>query len=121
LYLIERQWIPPRKRLGIRTGLEIIIPKGYYGRIQSNIQLALLGIDVIPYNLSSNFDGEILVILFNPNDEQFLIKEGYCIGELVFQKGLDVTMLISNKVHPVSQYDFGKKVKHLCRFRELNK
>ncbi|CAL5408816.1 unnamed protein product [Camellia sinensis] len=71
----------------ISTGLAMEIPCGMYGRIAPRSGLALLhGIDVGAGVIDPDYRGEIKVLLFNHNQEEFEVRAGDRIAQIIFEK-----------------------------------
>ncbi len=73
----------------ISTGIKIIIPEGYEGQIRPRSGLALKhGITVLntPGTIDSDYRGIVKVILINLGEEDFNIRRGDRIAQLVIQK-----------------------------------
>ena len=87
LFSIERTLIGRGEVMGLRTGLAVEIPKGYYGRIAPRSGLALVkSIDVFGGVIDSDFRGEVICILANLGKTDFLIEEGDRIAQLIIEK-----------------------------------
>lgn len=73
----------------VKTGLKVVMPKGYVGLIHPRSGLALKhGITVLntPGTIDSDYRGEIGVILYNTSDRDFSVVVGDRIAQIVFQK-----------------------------------
>jgi dUTP pyrophosphatase len=73
----------------ISTGIKIMIPEGYEGQIRPRSGLALKhGITVLntPGTIDSDYRGLVKVILINLGEEEFIIRRGDRIAQLVIQK-----------------------------------
>jgi dUTP pyrophosphatase len=73
----------------ISTGIKIMIPEGYEGQIRPRSGLALKhGITVLntPGTIDSDYRGIVKVILINLGEEDFIIRRGDRIAQLVIQK-----------------------------------
>lgn len=78
--------LKPMRRVLIPTGLFIELPKGYEAQIRPRSGLALKhGITVLntPGTIDADYRGEIQVILINLSDEDFVIKDGERICQMV--------------------------------------
>lgn len=81
--------LKPGKRALIPTGLYVEIPVGYEAQIRPRSGLAIKkGITVLnsPGTIDSDYRGEICVILINLSDEEFVIKDGERICQMVISK-----------------------------------
>ena len=89
IYSTEDYVLRPGQRLLVSTGIKMAIPKGYEGQIRPKSGLALKhGISVCnsPGTIDSGYRGEIGVIAINHSNEEFKIKKGTKIAQMVFNK-----------------------------------
>lgn len=85
----EQIVLKPLERKPIPTGLFIQLPVGYEAQIRPRSGLALKhGITVLnaPGTVDADFRGEICVILINLSNEDFVIKDGERIAQMVVAK-----------------------------------
>lgn len=71
--------LAPMKKALVRTGLYLGIPAGYEAQIRPRSGLAIsMDITVLnsPDTLDADYRGEVCVILINPSDEKFVIRDG---------------------------------------------
>lgn len=90
----EAAVVPSGKRVKIRTGLMIEIPKGYCGLIPSRSGLACnRGVTVInsPGLIDSDYRGEIWVTLLNTDRDPLEVSVGERIAQIVIVKHEEVT------------------------------
>lgn len=79
--------IAPGERLLIKTGLSIAIPRGHYARVAPRSGLAYKhGIDVMAGVIDEDYRGEVGVILINLGTNDFIVKHGDCIAQLIIEK-----------------------------------
>lgn len=79
--------IPAGKRSIVPTGLKLDIPTGFEAQVRPRSGLAAKhGITVLnsPGTIDCDFRGEVKVILLNTDDQDFIIKKGDRIAQLVF-------------------------------------
>lgn len=87
LFSIEEKIIPAKGRTLFSTGVCIRIPEGCYGRICPRSGLALKhGIDVGAGVIDRDYTGIIHVLLFNHDDQDYKVKCGDRIAQLIFEK-----------------------------------
>jgi dUTP pyrophosphatase len=92
--------LPPGSRIAVPTGLRIQIPHGLEAQVRPRSGLAARhGISVLnaPGTIDSDYRGEIQVILVNFGQEEFRIKSGDRIAQLVFSP----VVRVSFKVQPL--------------------
>lgn len=78
--------LPPGKRALIPTGLFMEIPEGYEVQIRARSGLAIKnGIGLVNGigTIDSDYRGEIMVPLINLGDEDFVVKNGDRIAQMV--------------------------------------
>lgn len=81
--------IKPMQRALVPTGLFMEIPVGYEGQVRPRSGLAIKsGITVLnsPGTIDADYRGEVKVILINLSDQDFVIKSGDRIAQLVIAK-----------------------------------
>ena len=88
--------LPPMERKLIPTGLYMAIPEGFEAQIRPRSGLAYKhGITVLnsPGTIDSDYRGEIGVLLVNLSNENFIIKDGERIAQIVFTE-VDIASLV---------------------------
>lgn len=81
--------LKPLERKLIQTGLYIELPEGYEAQIRPRSGLALKsGIGVLnsPGTIDADYRGEIGIILVNLSNENFVVKDGERICQMVIAK-----------------------------------
>jgi dUTP pyrophosphatase len=81
--------LKPMERRLVNTGLYLEIPKGYEAQIRPRSGLAInKGITVLnsPGTIDADYRGEVCVIMINLSGEDFLIKDGERICQMVIAK-----------------------------------
>ncbi len=81
--------LKPMQRMLIPTGLYIELTPGYEAQVRPRSGLAVKhGITVLntPGTVDSDYRGEIKVILINLSEEEFIIRNGDRIGQLIVNK-----------------------------------
>lgn len=81
--------IKPLERKLIGTGLHIALPEGYEAQIRPRSGLALKhGITVLnsPGTVDADYRGEIMVLLINLSDKDFVVNDGERIAQMVIAK-----------------------------------
>jgi dUTP pyrophosphatase len=78
--------IAPGRRALVPTGWSIALPQGFEGQVRPRSGLALRhGVTVLntPGTVDSDYRGEIKVVLANFGDEDFVVRKGDRIAQLV--------------------------------------
>lgn len=98
LCALEECVVKSKDKMLVSTGLSMAIPDGYYGRVAPRSGLACKNfIDVGAGVVDSDYRGEVKVLLFNFSNEDFLIKEGDRIAQLIVEKiGLTELVEVEN-------------------------
>ena len=81
--------LAPNQRKAVSTGLFLELPENYESQVRPRSGLALKnGISVLnsPGTIDSDYRGEIAVILINHSNEDFVIKDGDRIAQIVLTK-----------------------------------
>jgi dUTP pyrophosphatase len=115
--------VPAKGKYVVKTDLSLAIPLGTYGRIAPRSGLASKKfIDTGAGVIDSDYRGPLGVLLFNFNDEDFSIKQGDRIAQLILERimtpaveeveSLDVTLRgeggfgstgVSENIAPISE------------------
>ena len=107
-----RAWIQedlilkPGGRMMVPTGLYIELPVGYEAQIRPRSGLAAKwGITVLnsPGTVDADYRGEIRVILVNLSDEDFIIKTGERIAQMVVAKHERVQWVETDELESTSR------------------
>lgn len=79
--------IPPNKRKLVKTGIQMVIPKGHYGRIAPRSSLSFkYCIDVGAGVIDNDYRGEVCVLLINNGDDDFVVEKGDKIAQLILER-----------------------------------
>lgn len=81
--------LAPRKRVLVPTGLFLELPVGYEAQIRPRSGLAIhKGVTVLnsPGTIDADYRGEILAILVNLSDEDFIVSDGERICQMIISR-----------------------------------
>ncbi|MCJ7449978.1 MAG: dUTP diphosphatase [Bacteroidales bacterium] len=81
--------LKPMQRVLVPTGLFVEIPVGYEAQIRPRSGLAISkGITVLnaPGTIDADYRGEVCIILINLSEENFVIKDGERICQMIIAK-----------------------------------
>lgn len=87
-FLDEPVILKPGDRALIPTGISVGIPEGFEAEIRPRSGLALkYGVTILntPGTIDSDYRGEVKVILINLGHEEFIVKNGDRIAQMVFK------------------------------------
>ncbi len=108
---VETEIIIEKGKVGlVPTNLKVEIPIGYEIQIRPRSGLAAKnGIGVLnsPGTIDSDYRGEIKVILFNFSDEDFIIKRGDRIAQMVVSKVYRASFIVSDELNNSTRSDGG--------------
>lgn len=79
----------PMERRLVGTGLHIALPQGYEAQIRPRSGLALKhGLTVLnsPGTVDADYRGEVMVLLINLSDKDFVVNDGERIAQMVIAK-----------------------------------
>lgn len=84
---VENLIILPNTHRMVETGISLQFPKDCYGRIAPRSGLAAKhAVDVLAGVVDSSFRGTLKVILMNNGPNEFIVKSGDRIAQLIFEK-----------------------------------
>lgn len=87
LYTVEARMLNCNAIVGIRTGLAVAIPEGFYGMVAIRSGLAKRGVQLAnaPGIIDSGYRGEIVVMLtiLNKNFDYYRINVGERVAQLI--------------------------------------
>lgn len=84
--ITESITLHPLERRLIPTGLHIALPKGYEAQVRPRSGLALKhGLTVLnsPGTIDADYRGEVMVLLINLSQDDFVINDGERIAQMV--------------------------------------
>ena len=102
--------LSPGERKLIKTGLHIELPEGYEAQVRPRSGLAFKkGITVLnsPGTIDADYRGDIGVILINHSNQEFVVKSGDRIAQLVISKFEKVDWETSDEINSTSRGDSG--------------
>lgn len=102
--------LPAGKFLLVPTNLRVEIPAGYEIQVRPRSGLAAKhGISVLntPGTIDSDYRGEIKVILFNFGSEDFIIKRGERIAQMVIAKVYKAEIELNSELNGSSRGEGG--------------
>jgi dUTP pyrophosphatase len=82
-------FLKPMERALIKTGLYLEIPVGYEAQIRPRSGLAInKGIAILnsPGTIDADYRGEVCIVLINLSNEDYLIKDGERICQMIIAK-----------------------------------
>ncbi len=85
----DRLIIQSGKTVVVPTGISIALPEGYEGQVRSRSGLALkhnIGIINAPGTIDSDYRGEIMLIMTNFSDKDYVVRRGDRVGQLVIAR-----------------------------------
>lgn len=100
--------LEPNKRVLVKTGIKIAIPKNCFGSVRDRSGLALKdGITVLGGVIDSEYRGEIGVILYNTSSKDFVINKYDRIAQMIIQPFISVK--IKQRIKPFEETNRGEK------------
>ncbi|KAF2662998.1 dUTP diphosphatase, partial [Lophiostoma macrostomum CBS 122681] len=99
LYSARDVTIPARGRARVDTDISIAVPVGTYGRVAPRSGLAAKhGIDTMAGVIDADYRGQVGVILANLSDQDFEVKVGDRIAQLIVEKIVMPEVLVVEKL-----------------------
>jgi dUTP pyrophosphatase len=102
--------LKPMERVLVSTGLFIELPKGFEAQIRPRSGLALKkGITVLntPGTIDADYRGEIGVILVNLSNEEFVIKDGERICQMIITEHKTISWSLVSNLNDTSRGEGG--------------
>lgn len=93
--------IRPGARASVTTGIKMALPEGYEAQVRPRSGLARKhGITVInsPGTIDSDYRGELVVILINLGQEDFVIKRGMRIAQMVIAPIIQMQLMVVDEL-----------------------
>lgn len=87
--------LPPGGRALIPTGIALALPMGHEGQVRPRSGLALRhGITVLnaPGTIDADYRGEVSVVLINHGDDDFVVRRGERIAQLIVATVIECTL-----------------------------
>lgn len=110
LRAVVEMTIKPGERVLVPTGLKMEIPVGYEAQVRPRSGLSLksgLLVPNSPGTIDADFRGEVKVILLNAGKEDFLIKKGDRIAQLVICPVARATLVVVKELSDTSRGEGG--------------
>lgn len=108
LYSAEDLVLKGSERQAIKTGIKMEIPDGYVGLIWDRSGLAVNnGIKTMAGVIDCGYRGEVKVVLMNLSKEDFEIKKGYKIAQMIIQKFESPEIEIADSLSDTERGDNG--------------
>lgn len=71
----------------VSSGISIAVPEGHYGRMAPRSGLAVKKfIDIGAGVIDCDYRGEIMILMFNFSNEDFEVKKGERVAQLIIEK-----------------------------------
>ena len=102
--------LKPNDRKLIGTGLHIALPDGYEAQIRPRSGLAFKhGITIInsPGTIDADYRGEIKIALINHSNEDFVIKSGDRIAQMVISKYEQISFSLTESLDETERGEGG--------------
>lgn len=102
--------IPPKEFKVVPLGIRLEIPEGYEAQVRPRSGLAAkhgIGILNSPGTIDSDYRGEVKVILFNFGKENFIVKRGDRIAQMVISRVIKAELVESDRFEASSRSNGG--------------
>jgi len=86
--------IPDGERCLIPLGFAVQVPNYYYLRVAPRSGLSLRGIDIGAGVIDSSYRGEVMVLVINNTGDDYEVKEGDKIAQLIMERCANVEIQI---------------------------
>ena len=120
LYATNKVTVPTQDNALIDTGIAMTPPKGCYVRIAPRSGLALKKkIQVGAGVIDPDYTGEVKVILFNHGKDNFEIKPGERIAQIILEQAKTAPIKILDHLKPTGRQDKGFGSSNLAEVQEV--
>ncbi|XP_042471385.1 uncharacterized protein LOC122053410 isoform X1 [Zingiber officinale] len=86
LVIIQSYELNSGERMLLSTGIAVVIPEGYCGRIVARSGVTWKGIQIDAGVIFQDYGGEIKILIFNLNFDTILLVKGEAIAQLIIEK-----------------------------------
>lgn len=101
--------IRPNESIKIKTGIKLIIPKGYVGVFLNKSSLGSQGLILGAQVIDSDYRGQVIINLINISNESIELLNGQKIAQLVLLQTPNTQMQeISNQAYESDKTDRGE-------------
>lgn len=83
LFALERTVLPPRRITHVHTGVAVELPEGTSGIIWGKSSIESKGIKAMAGLVDAPYRGELIVCMYNLNEEPFTFEAGQKVAQLV--------------------------------------
>ncbi len=98
LFALEQTVIPARSIVKVRTGIAIELPEATSGIIWGKSSVESKGIKTMAGLVDAPYRGELLVCMYNLNEDDFVFEAGQKIAQLVVLPTLYPTFELSEEL-----------------------
>ena len=124
LFSVNAHYFQPQQMLFIRTGLKIIIPKGFMGKIEAgNGTMIRDDLDVYTTYILPNYDKEIVIPIKNNSFYDHAINSRYFIAKLIVKPiRKEITKNIQNTFDKQMQLfqSFAPSLERVMKYNIIN-
>lgn len=83
MFALQKTVLLPHQITKVRTGIAVELPEGTSGCVWGKSSVESKGIKVMAGLIDCTYRGEILICMYNLNDEPFIFEEGQKVAQLV--------------------------------------
>ncbi len=83
MFALHKTVLPPHQITKVQTGIAVELPEGTSGCVWGKSSVESKGIKVMAGLIDCTYRGEVLICMYNLNDEPFIFEEGQKVAQLV--------------------------------------
>ena len=83
MFALQKTVLLPHQITKVRTGIAVELPEGTSGCVWGKSSVESKGIKVMAGLIDCTYRGEILICMYNLNNEPFIFEEGQKVAQLV--------------------------------------
>ena len=108
LYSAFEYFIPPRGKVTVDTGIQLVIPSGHYGRLATKSgKSKKYSLEVGAGVIDMDYMGSLQVVMYNHSDKPCEIVQGESIVQVILEKVSIPLLEEIQEISPTSRGDKG--------------
>ena len=108
LYSAFEYFIPPKGKVTIDTGIQLVIPTGHYGRLAAKSgKSKKYSLEVRAGVIDMDYMGSLQLVVYNHSDKPYEVVQGESIVQVILEKISTPLLEEIQEISPTSREDKG--------------
>jgi len=107
LFALDDTRLPAQTQVKVHTGIAVEFPKGWGGIIKDRSSMASAQIYTSAGVIDEGYRGEIMILMRNENEEEYLINKGDKIAQMILVETRDWSIEEVDELNDTSRSDGG--------------